>query len=130
MNAWAALLGLTTVVFTAPSSRLFADLMTGWVLTGGRHTLTRVLTLADPAEQRAHDAYHRFVRVGRWSAARLWRVLVVHAVALCCPAGVVELLVDDTLVHKSGRKVAGAGSFRDAVRSTKARVVYAWGLNV
>ncbi len=65
-----------------------------------------------------------------WVTGRLWRVLAVHAAGLCCPDGVLELLVDDTLAHKSGRKVAGAGVFRDAVRSTKNRVVYAWGLNV
>jgi len=105
-------------------------MMTGWALTPGRHTITRVLTLPDPEGRRAHDAYHRFVRAGRWATARLWRVLAVHAVALTCPGGVVELLVDDTLARKSGRKVAGAGSFRDAMRSTKNRVVYARGLNV
>src|ERR1019366_4314781 len=32
--------------------------------------------------------------------------------------------------HKSGRRVAGAGTFRDAVRSTSHRVVYALGLNL
>jgi hypothetical protein len=117
-------------VFTAPSHRLFSDLMTGWVLTPGRHTLTRVLTLADPDGRRAHDAYHRFVRTGRWTTGPLWRVLAVHAVALTCPQGVVELLVDDTLAHKSGRQVAGAGVFRDAIRSTVKRIVYAWGLNL
>jgi len=127
VTGWLAVLGLTQGVFTAPGYRLFRDLMTGWVLTPGRHTITRVLTLADPDGRRAHDACHRFVRAGRWATARLWRVLAVHAVALTCPDGVVELLVDDTLAHKSGRKVAGAGSFRDAVRSTKNRVVYAWG---
>jgi hypothetical protein len=37
---------------------------------------------------------------------------------------------DDTLFHKSGRKVDGAGIFRDAVRSTIHRVVYALGLNL
>ena len=130
MSGWLAVLGLSTGVFTAPSQRLFADLMTGWVLTPGRHTLTRVLTLADPDSRRAHDAYHRFVRAGRWSTAKLWQVLAVHAVALACPGGVVELLVDDTLAHKSGRQVAGAGVFRDAIRSTAKRVVYAWGLNL
>ena len=130
MTGWLAVLGAAAGVFTAPGYRLFCDLMTGWVLTPGRHTITRVLTLADTDGRRAHDAYHRFVRAGRWATARLWRVLTVHAVALTCPDGVVELLVDDTLAHKSGRTVAGAGSFRDAVRSTSKRVVYAWGLNV
>jgi hypothetical protein len=38
--------------------------------------------------------------------------------------------VDDTLFHKAGRKVEGAGVFRDAVRSTVRRIVYALGLNL
>jgi len=48
-------------------------------------------------------------------------VLAIHAVARFVPTGVVELLCDDTLFHKTGRKVAGAGVFRDAVRSTVGR---------
>ncbi len=123
MSGWTALLGVTATVFTAPSFAIFSDLMTGWVL-GCSPSPTRT------AGGRAHDAYHRFVRAGVWVTGRLWRVLAVHAAGLCCPDGVLELLVDDTLAHKSGRKVAGAGVLRDAVRSTKNRVVYAWGLNV
>ncbi len=130
MTGWTGVLGLARTVFSAPSFAIFTDLLTGWVLTPGRHTITRVLSLGDPDGCRAHDAYHRFVRAGRWATAMLWRALALHAVSLCCPQGVVELLVDDTLAHKSGRKVAGAGVFRDAVRSTKNKVVYAWGLNV
>ena len=57
----------------------------------------------------------------------LWRVLAVHAVAVFAPTGVVILDCDDTVYKKTGRKVEGAGTFRDAVRSTRARVVYAWG---
>ena len=60
----------------------------------------------------------------------LWRVLTIHVVARFAPAGTVELLCDDTLFHKSGRKVHGAGIFRDAVRSTIRHVVYALGLNL
>ncbi len=41
-----------------------------------------------------------------------------------------ELLVDDTLAHKSGRQVTGAGVFRDAIRSTVKLIVYTWGLNL
>ncbi len=42
----------------------------------------------------------------------------------------VVLDCDDTVYKKTGRKVEGAGTFRDAVRSTRARVVHAWGLNL
>jgi hypothetical protein len=38
--------------------------------------------------------------------------------------------LDDTLFHRCGRKVCGAGWWRDAVRSTRTHTVYAWGLNL
>ena len=130
MTGWAALLGLTRAVFTAPSFAIFTDLLTGWVLAPGRRTVTAMIAVADPAGRRAHDAYHRFLRDGAWSMSGLWRVLATLAITAFCPAGVVSLDLDDTLFHKSGRRVDGAGSFRDAVRSTGRRIVYATGLNL
>lgn len=117
-------------MFRAPSFAIFTDLITGWVLAPGRRTVTAMITLADPAAGRAHDAYHRFLRDGVWNLSGLWRLLATHAVNSFAPTGVISLDCDDTLFHKSGRKVAGAGTFRDAVRSTGQRVVYALGLNL
>jgi hypothetical protein len=117
-------------VFRAPSYAIFTDLITGWVLAPGRRTVTAMIAVADPAGRRAHDAFHRFVRDGVWSMSGLWRILATHAVSTFAPTGVVSLDCDDTLFHKSGRHVEGAGNFRDAVRSTGQRVVYALGLNL
>lgn len=129
-NAWEALAGLARGCFAAPSFAIFTTILTGWVLAPGRRTITAMIAAGDPEQLRAHDAYHRFFRSGRWSTNQIWKVLVVHVVAGLCPGGVVTLDVDDTLYKKSGRKVNGAGSFRDAVRSTRNRVVYATGLNL
>jgi len=130
VTAWTALLGLVRGTFTAPGFACFTDLLTGWVATPGRRTITRMLTVGDPAGRRAHDAYHRFVRTGAWSMSRLWRALAIHVVATLVPVGVVPVDCDDTLFHRDGRQVAGAGVFRDAVRSTVRKVVYARGLNL
>jgi hypothetical protein len=130
VSGFAALLELTRSVFSAPSFAIFADLMLGWVLAPGRRTITGIIAVADPAGRRAHDAYHRFVRDGAWGMARLWRVLAIHTVARFAPDGVIAVDCDDTLFHKSGRNVNGAGIFRDAVRSSAGRVVYAMGLNL
>lgn len=130
MKTFTALLELTRPVFRAPSFAIFTDLLDGWVCAPGRRTITAMIAVADPTGRRAHDAYHRFVRDGAWRMSGLWRTLAIHAVTRFAPAGVVELLCDDTLHHKSGRKVNGAGVFRDAVRSTVRRVVYAVGLNL
>jgi len=130
VTAWAAMLEPARQVFRAPSYAVFTDLLTGWLLAPGRHPITAMIAVADPTGRRAHDAYHRFLRDGGWSMRRLWRVLAVHAVGAFAPTGVVSLDCDDTLFHKTGRQVAGAGVFRDAVRSTGRQVVYALGLNL
>jgi hypothetical protein len=128
--AWRAVLGCAGGVFTAPSRALFADLVEAWVCCASRRTITGMLTVIDPARRSAHDAYHRLIRAGVWSTAQLWHTLAALAVSRFAPQGPVPLQVDDTLFHKSGRKVDGAGSFRDAVRSTASRIVYAHGLNL
>ncbi len=128
--AWAALIGRCAPLFTRPGFEIFADLIRGWVLAPGRRTITAMISVADPARRRAHDAYHRFVRDGAWSMASLWRTIAVHAVDRFAPTGAIAFDCDDTLFHKSGRHVDGAGVFRDAVRSTARRIVYASGLNL
>ncbi len=118
MNTWTALLAQSRTVFHAPSFAIFTDLLTGWVCAPGRRTITTMITVADPVGAREHDAYHRFIRDGVWNMSALWRTLATHAVDRFAPAGVIELLADDTLHHKTGRHVNGAGVFRGAVRST------------
>ena len=87
LAAWAALINACMPTFTRPSFAIFDDLVAGWVLTPGRRTITAIISVADPAGRRAHDAYHRFVRDGAWVMARLWRVLATHAVDRFAPAG-------------------------------------------
>ncbi len=130
LTVWAGLLAPARQVFRAPSFAIFTGLITGWVLAPGRRTVTAMITAADPAAGRAHDAYHRLLRDGAWSMTGLWRLLATHAVDTFAPTGVIALDCDDTLFHKSGRQVEGAGNFRDAVRSTSKRVVFALGLNL
>ena len=87
-----------------------------------------MMAVMDPAVRAAHDAYHRLVRAGAWSMDGLWAAMVV-AVLAHVGAGSLVLLLDDTLLHRPGRKVQGAGTWRDAVRSTAKAVVFARGLN-
>ena len=130
MTGFLALLGITATVFTAPGFRIFTDLATGWICAPGRRTITNIITVADPAGRRAHDAYHRFLRDGAWSISGLWKALDTHLITRFAPSGVIELACDDTLFHHEGPLVEGAGIFRDAVRSTIRRIVYARGLNL
>ena len=89
-QAWSAIIALVAAAFTRPSFGIFCDLVEGWVLTPGRRTITHIITVIDPQGRRAHDAYHRFVRDGRWEMDTLWRLLTVAIVD--------KLIADDASV--------------------------------
>ena len=72
---WLELLTGFAPAFTAPSLPLFVQMASAWVLCPGRRTITRMYELVEPRERRAHDAYHRFFRIGAWSMSRLLGLL-------------------------------------------------------
>ena len=130
VSAWNAIINNFLPVFTEPTAQLFIRLVTGWILCTGRHTVTGILPFADAEGHRAHDAYHRFFPKASWSTSELWRLLTLLLVKLFYRRGIIYTDLDDTLFHRSGRKVEAAGWWRDAVRSTGKKVVHAWGLNL
>jgi hypothetical protein len=129
-SAWAELIQQFLPIFTTPTSEIFTRLITGWILCTVRRTVTGIIPYADPLVMHAHDAYHRFFPNARWDMSRLWRLLALMLVRTVHPKGTITLALDDTLFHRSGRKVNGAGWWRDAVRSTKTNTVCAYGLNL
>lgn len=130
VQTWEWLLTFFVPLFHAPTFPLFASLASAWVLCPGRRTITRLYTLAEPFHLRAHDAYHRFIREAAWQTERMWKILGELMVSMLCQTGVITMDLDDTTYHKTGRKINGAGWWRDAVRSTGTKVVHCFGLNV
>jgi len=130
ITTWTSLIQPFLMIFTHPTAQVFTRLLVGWVLSTGRRTVTGMIRGADPDGTRAHDAYHRFFPDAAWAMDELWRRLVLLLVALFYPTGTILTHLDDTLYRRSGRKVEGAGWWRDAVRSTGTKVVHAWGLNL
>lgn len=127
---WTILVQSFSSAFTAPTTQIFLALISGWVLCTGRHTITGMIPFADPEGRQAHDAFHRFLPDARWQMDVLWKLLTLLLVQTFVPRGTIELDLDDTLFHRWGRQVCGAGWWRDAVRSTGKQTVYAWGLQV
>jgi hypothetical protein len=121
--------------FTQPSFATGCELLLGWVMCLGQHTLLRVGRTAqaqqvpDGSVRHGLDSYYNFFERSAWNPA----VLAQHVGLLILTAleitGLVVLLVDDTLTHKTGKSVWGLGWFRDAVASTRKRVATASGHN-
>ncbi len=80
--------------------------------------------------QRPHDANPRLVRCASWSLYELWTLTALFLVHLFAPEGRIDLLTDDTLLQWGGRKIEGAGVFRDAGRSGGKNTVFDRGLNL
>jgi hypothetical protein len=117
-------------IFTQPGRVIFTRLTVGWVLCTVRRTVTGILPFADPQSESAHDAYHRFFPDARWCLDKLWQTLTHILIVTFYPTGTITLALDDTLFHHSGKKIDGAGWWRDAVHSSKHKHVSAWGLNL
>ncbi len=129
-EGWRDLLALFAPVFTAPGFAIFRELATSWVVCPVRRTVTGMMRGGGLVSRRPHDAYHRLVRCASWSLEELWTLTALLLVRLFAPEGRIDLLTDDTLFHRPGRKIEGAGVFRDAVRSGGKSVVYDRGLNL
>jgi hypothetical protein len=52
VQSWLDLLSFFAPAFTAPTFALFLQLASAWVLCPGRHTLTRLYSLAEPKPAR------------------------------------------------------------------------------
>jgi DDE superfamily endonuclease/Archaeal putative transposase ISC1217 len=121
--------------FTQPSFSTCCVLLTAWVMCLGKHTLLRVGHTSRPQAPPDNSRRHGLDRCYNFFERSAWRpeVLAQHVGLLVLKSlnitGLVTLLVDDTLTHKSGKSVWGLGWFRDAVASTKKRTATAPGHN-
>jgi DDE superfamily endonuclease len=121
--------------FTDPSFVSHCQLLLGWVMCSGPHTIYHVAQTiqADSEVSRAQrhpfDRFYNFFSRSAWSVATFGQQLAIDAVVRLKVFGPLYLVVDDTLLHKRGKHVFGLGWFRDAVASTRKRVATASGNN-
>ena len=81
------------------------------------------------AAKRHHDTAYAVFHSAAWEWDDLGMVLATLVMTHLIPGGVVRLVVDDTLCHKRGAKVAFGGIFLDAVLSSKRHKTLRFGLN-
>jgi hypothetical protein len=122
----AELLMMFRPCFTAPTFKTFAWLMVGFVAQPGTRTVTGMLAGARLAGVWHHSRAHRFFAAARWSADQLGLVVLEVIVACLLAADApLCLVVDDTLLRRSGRKVFGAAWHHDPLAKGGKRVAWA-----
>jgi hypothetical protein len=122
----ATLLAAFTPCFTGRTLPTFQALVAGFLTQPGLRTVTGMLVGAGLAGRRHHDLAYRFFATARWSADQLGLVLLDLITQTLVPAGVpIVLAVDDTLWHRTGRKIHGTAWHHDG--NGPARHRPAWG---
>jgi len=123
------LLSVFAIAFTAPSWNNALVLLFGAILTPGRRTVTSALRVMGLGDEPRFEKYHRVLNRNRWAPLLLSRLLFALIIKLCVPEGMPLILaVDETLERRWGSRIKYLGVFRDPVRSTKKKVVYASGI--
>lgn len=124
------LLQSLSVAFHAPSAINFQTLVYGLVLCLGRPTVTNLWRASSQRTTKHPCALHRFFSRAVWSPERLSELLLTKIlIPYLVPTGTLHVAGDDTTCGKSGRRVAYASWFRDAVASTGGQTVKHWAHN-
>jgi len=107
----------------------FQALIAGWIVCLGPHTISEVWQATGLAAKRHHDTAYAVFHSACWEWDDLAMILATLILAHLVPGGVVWVVVDDTLCHKRGARVAFGGIFLDAVLSSKKHKTFRFGLN-
>jgi len=107
----------------------FRLMTAAWVVCLGRRTISRVWQTTGRSATHSHCPAYRLFSEAAWNFDELGRILLVKLLAAFVPGTRVWLVVDDTLCHKRGAKVAFGGIFLDAVLSSKRHKVFRFGTN-
>lgn len=100
-----ALLSEFRPIFTTPSFANFQVLVCGFVHAIGKHKISDGIRAAGALASKHYCSYYRFFSHARWSLDELGLALLALVVALFGEAEI-ELVLDDTLTRRTGKKVA------------------------
>jgi hypothetical protein len=108
---------------------MFQLMFGAWIVCLGRRTISRVWETTGHSLLRNHAGAFRLYSAAAWNWDEVCRLLLLAVVARLVPGMRLWVVVDDTLCHKRGAKVAFGGIFLDAVLSSKRHKVFRFGNN-
>src|SRR5450755_140944 len=107
----------------------FCNMVVAWLVCLGRRTISRVWETTGKTRKKNHSAAFRLFSQAVWNFDEVMRVLLVAILQTFIPGMRVWVVIDDTLCHKRGGKVAFGGIFLDAVLSTRKHKTFRFGNN-
>lgn len=104
-------------------------LIVGTILARGRRTVTTALKQMGLHNDANFTLFHQVLNRASWSCLTLSRLLLQLLVSTFVEAaGTTEIVIDETLERRWGRKIAKRGHYRDNLQSSKEQSVSTSGL--
>lgn len=126
-------LDIFLVLFAAAFRRevfaTFRQTVVAWIVCLGRRSISRVWETTGKSATQDHSAAFRLFSQAVWNWDELCRILFLVILEKLVPGMRLWVVVDDTLCHKRGAKVAFGGIFLDAVLSSKRHKIFRFGNN-
>jgi hypothetical protein len=107
----------------------FQHLLVGWIIAPGPRTISEVWQATGRAAKHHWDTAYALFASAQWDWDDLGKILILLIVARLIPKGIIWIVIDDTLCHKRGAKVAFGGFFVDPVTSSKRRKNFRFAVN-
>ncbi len=115
--------------FTRPTWDKALVLVVGSLLARGRRTVTAALKQMGLHDDADFTLFHQVLNRASWSCLGLSRLLLQLLVDTFVQAGgTVEIVIDETLERRWGRKISKRGHYRDNLQSSKGQSVSTSGL--
>ena len=108
---------------------MFRMMVGAWVVCLGRRNISRVWETTGQSRDKHHSAAFRLFAQAVWNWDEVMRLLLVALLKQFVPGMRVWVVIDDTLCHKRGAKVAFGGIFLDPVLSTRKHKTFRFGNN-
>lgn len=128
----AEIMALLSVVAPVFSERVVAwvkVLVVGAILAPYKRTVSAVLRVLGLRDEAQFQNYQRVLSRAVWNGLEVSQILLgLLVMAFVGPGAAVVLGADETLERRNGKHIGAKGLFRDAVRSSKKRVVHSYGL--
>jgi hypothetical protein len=115
--------------FNKPVFTTFCLVVTAWALCLGRRTISRIWQTTGMAANHDHSPFYRFFNQAVWNWDEIAHIFLIELICEFIPGCTIWLVVDDTLCHKRGAKVAFGGMFLDAVLSSRKHKIFRHGVN-
>ena len=128
-NEIMTVLSLFAPVFSERVFEWVKVLVVGGILCPNKRTVSAALRVMGLSDDAQYQNYHRVLSRAVWRGLAVSQILLGLLVATFVGLGGQAVFgADETLERRNGKHIRDKGVFRDAVRSSKKRVVHSYGL--